>query len=156
MTTVAIVVDVSNLYYCVKKEYEKKVDYKAFKEYVSGFGDIKKCVAFGAQRKEEAAGFIQALQHFGFECRFKSPKEYMTDGVVKRKADWDVSIALELIELAREVDLIVLGCADGDLSPAVLEVQKMGKRVLVIGTGISSDLRDITDCVEIPPSMLES
>lgn len=155
MRKVALVVDVSNMYYCVKSKYNSKLDYKALYNYVKPLGDVHKAIAYGAQLEDEAKGFIDALKHAGYEPRFKKPKTYSTENGIRRKADWDVTIALELIQLGQDMDLIVLACADGDLAPAVQQVLDSGCKVLVIGCNISSDLKSLTQFVEVPPSMLE-
>jgi len=107
---------------------------------------------------KEATGFIHFLKSIGFIIKYKTPKTYHNDGVMRRKADWDVSIAIDMIDLVRSeaVDLIVLGSADGDMIPAVQWVQNHGVRCVVVACGINRDLKNAAyDFIEIYDSLLE-
>lgn len=157
MPKVAVLADVSNLYYCVQKQYGSKLDYRKLVTFIKGIGDPVIMKAYGAQMHGEATGFIAALKTFGFETHFKTPKEYsVPGGGIRRKADWDVGIALDMQKLPEDVQYIILCTADGDMSLAVEEAQAQGKRVVVIGSGISGQLAHQADeAIEIPPSLLE-
>lgn len=158
---IALLIDVSNLYYCIGAKYKSKLNYKALMEYIKPMGSIITARAYGSQIRGEATGFISALKNIGFECHFKTPKEYATDDPnrVRRKADWDVGIAMDMLTLAEsgECDTVILGTADGDMSPAIEACISKGVKVIVIGCGISSTLKSITnvECIEIPRSLME-
>lgn len=157
MADVAVLADVSNLYYCVQKRYSRKLDYRKLVTFIQEIGDPVIMKAYGAQMHGEATGFISALQSCGFETHFKTPKEYTSpDGGIRRKADWDVGIALDMLKLPDTIKYIILCTADGDMSLAVAEAQAQGKRVVVIGSGISGQLAHQADeAIEIPQSLLE-
>lgn len=156
---VALLVDVSNLYYCISHKYEgKKLNYKALLDFVREMGPVLRAKAYGSQINGGATGFITALEKVGYETAFKTPREYSTDSDrVKRKADWDVGIAMDMVNLSeqRDIDTIVLGTADGDMGPAVEACIQRGVKVIVIGCGISGTLKGLCDCIEIPRSLLE-
>lgn len=157
MKHIAIFADVSNLYYCIGMKYpDRKLDYAAYYEYISDLGLIDKAIAYGAQLDNEAEGFIHCLRSAGFEPKYKTPKTYRSDGKIKRKADWDVGIAIDMVNFAATIDLMVLGSADGDLCPVVEWVQNRSVQVIILACGISRDLRDLaTKAIEIPQSLLE-
>jgi uncharacterized LabA/DUF88 family protein len=152
-----VMVDLSNIYYCVRKRYDgAKVDYKKLLAFIAEIGEIHEAHAYGSQMEGKAKAFILALETAGFKCHFKHPKTYTENGILRRKADWDVGITIDMMKLATQVDMMVLVSADGDMSKAVSAIQEKGCKVLVIGCGISGQLRDTCDeAIEIPPSLLE-
>ncbi len=157
MKRVGIFADVSNLYYCIRLKFkERKLDYKKYYNFCADLGEITQAVAYGAQVGTEALNFIHCLREVGFATKYKQPKSY-SDGVrLKRKADWDVGIAIDIVSMADRLDLIVLGSADGDLSPVVSWARQRGIDVIVFGCGISRELKDVsTKYIEIPESLLE-
>jgi uncharacterized LabA/DUF88 family protein len=157
MKRIAVFADVSNLYYCVGKRFGgRKLNYATYMEYIKDLGEIQEAIAYGAQLKQEARGFIHCLRQAGFTPRYKTPKSYVNDGDTRRKADWDVGIALDMVNQAERVDMMILGSADGDLTPAVEWVQARGVTVIVLASGISRELKQVAnEFIEIPESMLE-
>jgi uncharacterized protein (TIGR00288 family) len=155
---IAILVDVSNLYYCIRKVHNgKKLSYKKFRDHVGGYGNIVLARAYGAAIGDEANAFIEAIRGFGFETYFKEPKVYSNEKGIRRKADWDVGIAIDMVKIAADqsIGLIVLATADSDMTAAVEYCQDCGKQVIVFGVNIGHDLREAADqFVEIPVSFL--
>ena len=49
------------------------------------------------------------------------------------KANLDVELALDLVELANTYDTAIWVSGDGDFIPAVEQIQRLGKRVEVVG-----------------------
>lgn len=153
---VGLFVDVSNLYYSIGAKYNKrKIDYVKYYSYVSDYGKIVFARAYGAQLNKQANSFIHCLEQIGFDTKFIQPKVYHNESGIRRKADLDVVIALDIVKELDGLDIVILGSADGDLSEAVRTVKDAGKQVLVLACNISASLRDLTDCVEIPESFLE-
>lgn len=157
MKRIGVFVDVSNIYYCISKKYEhRKLDYKKYLEFLRDFGDLTKVIAYGSQMNNEAAGFIHCLQKIGFQTKFKAVKTYNQEIDFKRKADWDVGIAMDIVTMINRFDMIILGSADGDLEPLVDWVTRRGVDVIVLACGISRDLKErATQYIEIPESLLE-
>ena len=159
MKRVGIFVDISNLYFCVSRNYKnRRVDYSKFLDYVKDFGEVTTAIGYGSQIKDEAIAFITCLEDLGFQTKYKSPKQWADkEGGFTRKADWDVGITIDVIEKCNDLDTIVLGCADGDLEPLVGFLKARGKSVIILACGISRDLREAADeCIEIPESLLEA
>ncbi len=157
MGQIGVFVDVSNLYYSLKYKYKnRKLNYKKLLEFIQGYGDISKAIAYGSQMNDQAFAFIRALTHAGFETKFKEPKEYIKDDTMTRKANWDVAIAMDMVKMSDEVTMMILASADGDMTPVVEYVQNKGIPVVVIACQISGDLTATAkQCVEIPESLLE-
>ena len=74
--------------------------------------------AYAIERENaKQKSFQQILRDIGFEVKLK-PFVQRRDG--STKGDWDVGIALDLIDYAAEVDTIVLASGDGDFELALL------------------------------------
>ena len=155
---IGIFCDVSNLYYCIGKKFDKrKLDYREYLQYAKDLGDVQHAHAYGAQLNNEASGFIHCLRQIGFEPKYKSPKDYHNKDNFKSKADWDVGIAIDIVRMIDRMDMIILGTADGDLTPVVEWAKEQGVDVIILACGISRELKDAaTKFIEIPESMLET
>jgi len=159
MKRLGVFLDVSNLYYCIQKKFPKrKLDYRKYKRFIEDLGEIQQAIAYGAQMSSQADGFIYCLQQMGFHTKFKAPKVYPGEGEnVKRKADWDVGIAMDVVNMIDRFDMIILGTGDGDMLPLVEWCMRKGVDVVILATGISRDLKkQATKAIEIPESLLES
>jgi len=157
MKRIGVFVDVSNIYYCIGKKYEgKKLDYRKYLDFVRDFGELTKVIAYGSQLNNEAAGFIHCLQKTGFQTKFKTVKSFSNEQELRRKADWDVGIAMDIVNMIDRFDIIILGTADGDLEPCVDWAVRRGVDVYILACGISRDLKErATQFIEIPESLLE-
>lgn len=161
MKKLGIFMDVSNLYYCIGKKFiHRKLDYRKYINFVKDLGDPYISIAYGAQISGQANGFIYCLKQLGFQAKFKTPKAYSNaeNGyVIKHKADCDVDIAMDIVNMIDRIDMIILGSADGDMLPVVEWAMSKGVEVVIIATGISKDLKDhCTKFIEIPESLLET
>lgn len=160
MKRILFVADISNLYYTVAKRFGgKKLDYRFLLNKIVGDSLAIRAIAYGAEIKNEASAFKEFLRSIGFEIKYKSPSEFKTDipGLLDRKADWDVGIAMDVVSMVDSVDIVVFGTADGDMAPCLEYVKSKGKLAFVIGSGISRHLKEVaTDFIEITPEYLES
>lgn len=155
-----IFADVSNLYYCINKKYpNRKLDYRKYYKFIKDLGEVNVAIAYGAQLANQATGFIYVLKQIGFQTKFKTPKTYINEDIgltVKRKADWDVGITMDIVQTIDRIDMIILGSGDGDMLAVVEWAISKGVDVVVIATGISKDLKEkATKFIEIPESLLE-
>lgn len=118
---VAVLVDVANMYHSAKNLYNRKVNFKEIlKTSVAGRKLIRaKAYAIKTETEEEAP-FFEALNQQGFEVKMKD-LQIFTGGV--KKADWDVGITVDAINLAEKMDTIVLVTGDGDYVPLVNYLQ---------------------------------
>lgn len=143
MTRSLVLMDVSNLYHCMKKKFGGRLDYQKFLEHLTCSGlVIYRAIAYGSQLAGEAEGFITFLKRNGYEVRFKQVKQY-PDGT--HKANLDIEIAMDAVKILESVDVVVLGSADGDFASLIDYIQSRGKRCFVYGSDISSELKQIAD-----------
>jgi uncharacterized LabA/DUF88 family protein len=155
---IGIFVDVSNLYYCIGKKYRgRKLDYKKYFNYIREFGTVTVANAYGAQIDNQAEGFLHCLKRVGFSPRYETPKSFSENGVVTKKANYDVKIAVDVLNILEDLDIIVIGSADSDFIPLLKNILASGKKAIVFACKISNDilnLKDVTS-IEIPESLIE-
>lgn len=112
MKKIAIFVDVQNIYYTTRQAYGRQFNYRKFWERIGYEGEITRATAYAIARNDDKQiKFQDALKHIGFEVKLK-PYIQRSDG--SAKGDWDVGITIDVMEAAKEVDIIVLLSGDGD------------------------------------------
>ena len=119
---IAIFADVQNIYYTTREAFGCQFDYGKLWRRVSGDGEIVAAVAYAIDRGDaNQQRFQYALGQIGFEVKLK-PFIQRQDG--SAKGDWDVDIAIDMLDIAPAVDRIVLLSGDGDFDLLVAKVQK--------------------------------
>ena len=122
MEKVAIFVDVQNIYYTTKQQYQSHFDYNKFWFQASQNRDIVMANAYAiASQDVKQRQFHHILRGIGFNVQLK-PFIQRSDG--SAKGDWDVGIALDVYESASEVDRVILLSGDGDFEVLVKRVQQ--------------------------------
>ena len=112
MKKIALFADVQNIYYTTRQAYGRQFDYRKLWQQVSAAGEIIAATAYAIHRGDEKQlKFQDALKHIGFDVKLK-PYIQRSDG--SAKGDWDVGITIDVMELAKTVDTVVLLSGDGD------------------------------------------
>ena len=143
---IGVFVDVQNLYYSAKNLYKAKVNFgHVLREAVKG-RKLVRAIAYAikANIKEEKA-FHDALESIGYEVK---TKDLQTFAGGAKKGDWDIGIAMDIIELANKLDTIVLVSGDGDFVDLLQHLKRaMGCKIEVMAFGPSSSgkLREESD-----------
>ncbi|MBI1969406.1 NYN domain-containing protein [Candidatus Woesearchaeota archaeon] len=135
-----------NLYYSAKNLYHAKVNFKAVLKEAEAGRTLIRALAYviKADIKEEK-NFFDALRNIGYEIKMKDLQIFYGGA---KKGDWDIGIAMDMIELAHKLDVVVLVSGDGDFIPLVEHMKRaMGCRVEVLAFGktTSSKLIDTAD-----------
>jgi uncharacterized LabA/DUF88 family protein len=143
---VGVFVDVQNMYYSARHIYNSKVNFKALLNEAVNARTLVRAIAY-VIRTEDAAReeFFKVLENLGYEVEAKDIQIFV-DG--SKKGDWDIGIAMDMIEMAPRLDTLVLISGDGDFVPLVEHLQRaMGCRVEVIafGKSASGKLREAAD-----------
>ena len=124
----AIFVDVQNIYYTTRDIFGRSFDYKKFWDQVESKSKIIIANAYAIDRQDEKQKKFQyALQSIGFNVKLK-PYINRSDG--STKGDWDVGIAIDIMESAEEVERIILLSGDGDFDILVKKVIEKFKCVV--------------------------
>lgn len=132
MERIAIMVDVQNIYYTTRQGFSRQFNYRTFWDTVTAEREVIAANAYAiAPNSGKQKGFQQILTDIGFDVKLK-PYIQRRDG--SAKGDWDVGITVDMLELAEEVDTIVLASGDGDFDLALLKInQRYGVSTEVYG-----------------------
>ncbi|MEZ7984924.1 MAG: NYN domain-containing protein [Pseudomonadales bacterium] len=110
--TTAIFVDVQNIYYTTRQAHNAQFNYRKLWELVSSTNQIVTANAYAIDRGDERQrNFQSTLKSIGFTIKLK-PFIQRSDG--SAKGDWDVGIAIDVMQEAQQVDKIILLSGDGD------------------------------------------
>lgn len=110
----AIFVDVQNIYYTCREQFQSQFNYQALWQCISDRYDICAAYAYAIDRGDpKQQGFQSALRNMGYEVKLK-PFIQRRDG--SAKGDWDVGITIDVLEQAPLVDQIILLSGDGDFA----------------------------------------
>ena len=122
MKKIAIFVDVQNIYYTTRQAYSRQFNYRKFWQIIKAQGDIVSANAYATHRGDDKQlKFQDALRHIGFNVKLK-PYIQRSDG--SAKGDWDVGITIDVLDLAKDVDTIILLSGDGDFDLLLDKVSK--------------------------------
>jgi uncharacterized LabA/DUF88 family protein len=131
LESVAIFVDVQNIYYTTRQQFSRHFDYNKFWAEATKDRRVVKAIAFAIDRDDEKQKqFQNILRAIGFEVRLK-PYIQRVDG--SAKGDWDVGITLAVLEYAPDADVVVLASGDGDFDLLVHKIRERAVSVEVYG-----------------------
>ena len=132
MNKIALFADVQNIYYTTRQAYGRQFNYRELWKRISGQGIIASATAYAIQRHDDRQiKFQDVLKHLGFEVKLK-PYIQRSDG--SSKGDWDVGIAIDVMEAAQHVDTVILLSGDGDFDLLLDKVRsKYGVKTEVYG-----------------------
>lgn len=141
---VGVFVDVQNLYYSARYIYKSKVNFRAIlKEAIKGRNLIRAIAYVIKADVKDEANFFEALKNLGYQVREKDLQVFPGGA---RKGDWDIGIAMDMIELAPKLDTVVLVSGDGDFVPLVRHVKHaLGCYAEVMAFGKSSSQKLVED-----------
>ncbi|MEW5854894.1 MAG: NYN domain-containing protein [Myxococcota bacterium] len=127
---IAVHVDVANLSAGAHHHQRGRMDFVSMLNMLAAGRSVARAVAYAVEQgePEKFQGFCMALRGAGFEVRVKKPVT-RADGSVK--ADWDMGLAMDVVEDTARVDTVVLCSGDGDFVPLVQLMRRRGKRVEV-------------------------
>jgi uncharacterized LabA/DUF88 family protein len=130
MKKVAVFVDVQNIYYTTRQQYGCSFDYNAFWAEITQDREVIVANAYAIARNDEKQKqFQNILRAIGFNVKLK-PFIQRSDG--SAKGDWDVGIAVDVMESAQQCDVIVLASGDGDFDILVEKVKTSYQNVVEV------------------------
>ena len=143
---VGVFIDVQNMYYSAKNLYGKKVNFANLLRDARGERTLIRAIAYvirAEATKEDT--FFGALDAIGFEVRAKDIQIFAGGA---KKGDWDIGIAMDAIETAPRLDVVVLVSGDGDFVPLLEHLRRaLGCKVEVMafGPSTSAKLKEAAD-----------
>ncbi len=156
MKKIAVFADVQNLYYTVRQAHGCHFNYSALWADISQRGEIVQAYAYAIDRGDsKQQQFQQILRNLGFIVKLK-PYIQRSDG--SAKGDWDVGITIDIMDVAPQVDEVVLASGDGDFD-LLLEriISKHGVEAVAYGVpGLTANslIRAATRYVPIEGGLL--
>jgi len=145
---IALFIDGANLY-ATAKTLGFDIDYKRLLREFQSRGTLLRASYYTAiiedQEFSSIRPLIDWLDYNGFTVVTKATKEFIdASGRRKVKGNMDIELAVDAIELAEQIDQMVLFSGDGDFRSLVEAMQRRGVRVTVVST-ISSQPPMIAD-----------
>ena len=115
------------------------IDYKRLLREFQGRGTLLRAFYYTAvvedQEYSSVRPLVDWLDYNGYSVVTKATKEFVdATGRRKVKANLDIELTVDAMELAAHVEEIVLFSGDGDFRPMVAALQRRGVRVTVIST----------------------
>ena len=130
MKKVSIFVDVQNIYYTTKQQFNSNFDYNKFWKLVTFQRQVVGAFAYTTDRGDKKQiQFQNILRAIGFEVKLK-PFISRSDG--STKGDWDVGITVDIMEYAGKSDIIVLASGDGDFDVLIKRIRILHKNLTEI------------------------
>ena len=135
---IALFIDGANLYGAAKG-LQFDIDYKRLLELFARKGTLVRAFYYTAVAEDQEFSplrpLVDWLDYNGFAVVTKPLKEF-TDAAGRRrvKGNMDIELAIDVMEMAEQVDHLVIFSGDGDFRRLVEAVQRKGRRVSVVST----------------------
>ena len=135
---IALFIDGANLY-ATAKSLGFDIDYKRLLREFQSRGNLLRALYYTAiiedQEYSSIRPLIDWLDYNGYSVVTKATKEFVDQtGRRKVKGNMDIELAVDAMELAPNIDHMVLFSGDGDFRSLVEAVQRRGVRVTVVST----------------------
>lgn len=133
---IAVFIDGANLYHSAT-QLGIEIDYAYLLTFLTGKTSTYQAFFYTGidSTNQNQQTFLLRLQQIGYQIVSKAVIK-RADG--SRKANLDVELALDLVELANTYDTAIVVSGDGDFAPAIKRIQRLGKRVEVVGCGATT------------------
>jgi len=135
---IALFIDGANLY-AAAKSLAYDIDYKKLLTYFRDECILVRALYYTAIAEDQEYSSIRPLidwlDYNGYSMVTKPTKEFTdASGRRKIKGNMDIELAVDAMELAEQLDHIVIFSGDGDFRSLVQTLQRKGKRVSVVST----------------------
>lgn len=139
---IALFIDGANLY-AAARALGFDIDYRRLLQVFADKGHLVRAFYYTAlvedQEYSPIRPLVDWLDYNGYTMVTKPTKEYTdASGRRKIKGNMDIELAIDMMEMAKHLDHIVLFSGDGDFRRLVEAVQRKGVRVTVVSTIRSS------------------
>ena len=142
---VGVFIDTQNLYHSARNLYQARVNFGAvLKDAVAGRKLVRAVAYVITTEAGDEKNFFEALTKLGIETKTKDLQIFAGGA---KKADWDVGVAVDAIQMSPKLDTVVLVSGDGDYVPLVRYLQNSGTQVECVsfGKSTSGKLREAVD-----------
>lgn len=136
-----------------------EVDFRRLLDYIRSQGRLLRAFYYIGRDAENPSqqGFVTWLSRNGYQVVEKPVKVYEDDvtGVQRRKADFDIQIAVDALTLADRIDKAILFTGDGDFVPLVRALGMKGVRTQVVTTLTDVNGRASAELVDAADEFVE-
>ena len=134
----AVFIDGANLYGAARA-LDFDIDYRKLLEWAGAQGQLIRAyyytVLLEDQEFSPVRPLVDWLDYNGYTMITKNAREYTdSQGRRKIKGNMDIEVAIDMLEIAPNVDHIILFSGDGDFKRLVETVQRKGVRITVVST----------------------
>jgi len=144
---VGIFIDVQNLYYSARALYGTKVNFGEIVRTATAGRKLVRAIAYAVKAEmPEEQSFFDALEKAGLEVKTKDLQTFSSG---QKKADWDVGIAVDILNMAPKLDAVVLCSGDGDFQILMHQAKTEGCRAEVISFGRSTSAKLIEEADDL-------
>jgi uncharacterized LabA/DUF88 family protein len=144
---IGIFIDVQNLYYSARALYGTKVNFGEIVRTATAGRKLVRAIAYAVKAEmPEEQSFFDALEKAGLEVKTKDLQTFVSG---QKKADWDVGIAVDILNMAPKLDAIVLCSGDGDFQILMHQAKTEGCRAEVMSFGKSTSAKLIEEADNI-------
>ncbi|MBI4722247.1 MAG: NYN domain-containing protein [Candidatus Stahlbacteria bacterium] len=133
------------MFYAAKKQHEARLDYVKLLHHIVKGRRLISAIAYVIENPEiDQTSFFSLLSHHSFKIR-KKPLIQRADG--SQKGDYDMEIALEILNFVDQLDIVALVSGDGDFVSLVETIKMRGPRVEVYAftQNTALDLKEAAD-----------
>ncbi len=135
---VAMFIDGANLH-AAAKALNFDMDYRLLLSWIADQSRLVRAFYYTALAEDQEYSpirpLIDWLDYNGYTMVTKPVREFVdSQGRRKIKGNMDIELAIDMMEMAENVDHILLFSGDGDFRRLIEAVQRKGKRVTVIST----------------------
>jgi len=135
---IAIFIDGANLY-ATAKALGFDIDFKRLLREFQNQGTLVRAFYYTAIMADQEYSSIRPLTDWlsynGYTVVTKATKEFIdVSGRRKVKGSMDIELAVDAMELTKQIDQMVLFSGDGDFCSLLAAVQRRGVRVTVVST----------------------
>ena len=139
---IALFIDGSNLY-AAARSLGFDIDYKKLLKFFNKRGYLVRAIYYTAliedQEYSPIRPLVDWLDYNGYTMVTKPTKEFTdASGRRKIKGNMDIELAVDVLEMAQNLDHLYIFSGDGDFRSLVEAVQRKGKRVSIVSTVRSS------------------
>lgn len=141
---VGIFVDAANISASAKRAHGGQFDFSALLK-IAEARKVQVAIAYVVDNGQSGfQGFASALREMGYKVKIKKPSQ-RPDGSIK--ADWDMAIAMDIVDARHRLDTVLIASGDGDFVPLLRRLRRWRKscEVTAFSHAIHPELRRLAD-----------
>lgn len=134
---IAVFIDTQNVYHSARNLYGARANFDNIVKNAIGDRSLVRAIAYVISTESgDEKNFFEALGKMGIEAKTKDLQIFAGGA---KKADWDVGLAMDAVQMAPKLDAVIIVSGDGDFIPLVKYLQvNEGCQVEVVAFGRST------------------